>query len=241
MKDLVKRPLSVSSEIIQHLENKRHLTKALAGRVLAAKAVMRALTDSGSANAALETILERTEGKVRDESNSNSITVNIAFNGMQAHASLGESQAVVTPTRIEASEGPRILGVARKRIPEHVQPSQPLAPSALSGLDTSATRPANAPTTYSSDDAGGERLTNAGGANGSHPATGGNDCSRETGEVEQVVAKDPSTSSSISTAPSIPFFSMSLSVPSDEPPIVATGPIPRKRGRPKKTGPISPK
>ncbi len=66
VKDLLSRPLQVSYSIVSEVGEKSQPTKALAARVLAASAILRAAQSGGTGNAALETILERTEGKVAD-------------------------------------------------------------------------------------------------------------------------------------------------------------------------------
>ena len=119
--DLIKRPLSVSSDIVASLSDKNQPCKAIAARVMAATAVLRAVQPNGSGNQALETILERTEGKVPNP-DAGSAGVSIAFNFMLApggpmpSGSVGEvlqgvlaSQALQPVNPLPAAEPLRIV------------------------------------------------------------------------------------------------------------------------------------
>jgi len=202
------------------------VTTAIAARVLAAKAVLRATEDGGSANAALETILERTEGKVRDESQGNQIVVNLTFSGMTGNQEL----PVVRVNQVAGEEiGPRILGPAREHeLPNAVNPIESSQRHTLPIVSPIASNPNPVRSLHNGSYQTCTELDAVADRFGSHPATGGNDCLEDGVGVERVVAEDPPTQ--LSQSPSF-----SLSIPVTEP--VVMGPIQRKRGRPAK-GPI---
>ena len=115
LKDLASRPLSASYEIVEALGDKSRPCKAIASRVLAATAILRAAGDGSHSNSALETILERTEGKVQSNEQASGTLIQFNFSlapGAQLPGSVGELIA----GQLAASQATRL-----------VNPSPPLA------------------------------------------------------------------------------------------------------------------
>ena len=115
LKDLIKRPLSTTYDIVSTLKDRSQPSKAIVARVLAATAILRAVQDGHGGNAALETILERTEGKVQSNEQASGTLIQFNFSlapGAQLPGSVGE----IIAGQLAASQAPRL-----------VNPSPPLA------------------------------------------------------------------------------------------------------------------
>ena len=100
LKDLVKRPISSSYEIVRQLGNASQPCKVIASRVMAARAILKAAEGSG---VHLEQVLDRTEGKVAsaDQGQGISIAFNFQLAGPQTPGSVGEVlQGVLAPQAI---------------------------------------------------------------------------------------------------------------------------------------------
>ena len=107
LKDLLARPVSVSYEIVQELKDWSKPSKAIAGRVMAAAAILRAAGDGSHSNSALETILERTEGKVASGEQPAGTLIQFTFNLAPGQLPEARASRLVNPMPTPALREPK--------------------------------------------------------------------------------------------------------------------------------------
>ena len=102
------------------MEDMSRPSKTVAARVLAASAILRAAGSGSHSNSALETILERTEGKVQSNEQASGTLIQFNFSlapGAQLPGSVGEliagQLAQAQPPRLVNPPPPRALPTPR--------------------------------------------------------------------------------------------------------------------------------